>query len=156
MERSGGPLYTLGWKQGGGPTRGRGEFGPCRGPGTALRKAFIPWQPRAALPSWAWVLRARTQNPLDGLGRGRQELGVEQRSSSRLSSSSEPPGLRVEPGTPPMHCTAPKLPGHAQGHGPVWVSCDAGHGPRDRRDTSSGQNLKILAPALSLAGGSLF
>ena len=52
-----------------------------------------------------------------------------------------------------MHCTAPKLPGHAQGHGPVWVSCDAGHGPRDRRDTSSGQNLKILAPALSLQGG---
>lgn len=104
MERSGGPLYTLGWKQGGGPTRGRGEFGPRGGPGTALRKAFIPWQPRAALPSWAWVLRARTQNPLDRLGRGRQEWGVEQRSSSRLSSSSEPPGLRVEPGTP--GCTA--------------------------------------------------
>lgn len=104
---AGGPLETLGWKQGGGPTGGRGEFGLRGGPGTALRKAFIPRQPRAALLSWAWVLRARTQNPLDRLGRGRQELGVEQRSSSRLSSSSEPPGLRVEPGTPPdaLHCS---------------------------------------------------
>lgn len=43
---------------------------------------------------------AGRENPLDGLGRGRQELGVEE-SSSSLSSSSEPPGLWLKPGNAP-------------------------------------------------------
>lgn len=68
---------------------------------------------------------AGRENPLDGLGRERQELGVEE-SSSRLSSSSEPPGLRLKPGNPldTRHCFQTPLSG-PRGCPAVWVSCYA-------------------------------
>lgn len=60
-------------------------------------------------------------------GGGRRELGVEE-SSSRLSGSSEPPGLRLEAGSPPGYTALLPNSRQAQGHGSVWVSCCTGGG----------------------------
>lgn len=91
---------------------------------------------------------AGRENPLDGLGRERQELGVEE-NSSRLSSSSEPPGLRLKPGKPPGYTALlPNSPVRPKG-----MSCCVGVLLRQVVGRGGGDSLrKERAWALRLCG----
>lgn len=96
--------------------------------GCSFSWAFTCQQPTLALLSWAWSrepgLQARIRaqqtgrSPPDHLAGG-WEWGLEERSSSRLSSCCELPDLRLEPGSPldAWHCfqsslIRPKCMGH--------------------------------------------
>jgi len=76
---------------------------------------------------------AGRENPLDGLGRGETGVGVEE-SSSRLSGGSEPPGLRLEPGSPPGYTALlPHSPVRPKGMGQCGCPATLGGGRLEER-----------------------